>query len=100
MTICTKITQAVKSQDLFAVPVQLTYRGERAFSTLCGGGISIILILGLTAYFAIGMRKELQKPEYLQLPPRYKFDYEETTIRIQDGNTLAIKISGAPNLDE
>ena len=64
MTICTKIIQAVKSKDLFAVPVQLTYKGERAFSTLCGGGLSILLILGLTAYFAIGMHDLTLHPDY------------------------------------
>ena len=49
---CAKIAEAVRMQDMFAVPVQVTYRGKRAFNTVLGGFLSIIIILGLVIYFA------------------------------------------------
>ena len=42
----------VKRQDLFAVPVQLTYKGERGFSSCIGGCCSIIFVLTAVALFA------------------------------------------------
>ena len=59
---CSKISKAVKSQDMFAVPVQLTYRGERAFNTRCGGCISIIIGFGLMIYFACEFNREFNHP--------------------------------------
>ena len=42
----------VKRQDLFAVPVQLTYKGERGFTTFCGGCCSIMFVLIVMSLFA------------------------------------------------
>ena len=42
----------VKQQDLFAIPVQLTYKGERAFTSFCGGCVSILFALIAAAIFA------------------------------------------------
>ena len=61
---CGKLQQTIKSQDLFAVPVQLTYKGERAFNTFCGGCISVILIPILIAYSIFGFYDAYEHPNY------------------------------------
>ena len=43
----------VKQKDLFATPVQLTYKGERAFSSFYGGCCSILFVLVAVAIFAL-----------------------------------------------
>ena len=43
------ILEAVRAQDLFGMPVQLTYKGKTAFNSICGGFISIVMILGFVA---------------------------------------------------
>ena len=35
----------IRSKDLFAAPVQLTYKGQRSFNTAVGGVCSILFIL-------------------------------------------------------
>ena len=61
---CAKLKAKIRSRDMFAVPVSLTYRGERAFYTFCGGCISTLLILGLMVYFFIEFHREYVHPEY------------------------------------
>ena len=55
------------------MPVQLTYRGERAFNTVCGGCISILLIISLMVYCGIEFHRLYIHPEYQQYPPRSNF---------------------------
>ena len=59
-----KIRSTIKSQDMFAVPVQLSYRGAKSFNTVCGGLASIFLVLFLIAYFAFEMHQAYTKPDY------------------------------------
>ena len=42
---CKKLSELIKGQDLFGAPVQLTYKGQKAFNTIFGGCVSIILVL-------------------------------------------------------
>ena len=48
---CNKVKREMKAQDLFGIPVTLTYKGEDSFNTLVGGIISILLVLILTTGF-------------------------------------------------
>ena len=43
----------LKRQDLFSVPVQLTYKGERGFTSAVGGFCSIIFVLTAIALFTV-----------------------------------------------
>ena len=49
--VLTQIHSSVKEQDLFGVPVQLTYKGERTFNTAIGGCCSLLMIIFLVSYF-------------------------------------------------
>ena len=73
MSFCTKFGKKIKDQDLFAIPVQLTYQGRRAFGTIYGGCISICMVLALCAYFCFSFHREYNHPDYLNLAPRYDY---------------------------
>ena len=44
----------IREQDLFAAPVQLTYKGQRSFNTAFGGVCSILFILASVVVFGLG----------------------------------------------
>ena len=58
------IFEFVKGQDLFAVPVQLTYKGERGFSTFCGGCVSIIFVLTVIVLFGYYSHEFYMNPQF------------------------------------
>ena len=43
-----KVGDLVQDCDRFAVPVELSYKGKRAFSTRLGGCVSLLLILAIS----------------------------------------------------
>ena len=45
-----KVLNTVRNIDLFAVPVSLTYKGKKKFSTPCGGFFSLLIILAFLIY--------------------------------------------------
>ena len=45
-----KVMNTVRGLDLFAVPVSLTYKGQKKFGTPCGGCFSIFIIICFMAY--------------------------------------------------
>ena len=73
MSFCKKLRQKIRDQDLFAIPVQLTYQGQREFGTIYGGCISICLVFALCTYFAISLHYEYIHPDYYNLSPRYDY---------------------------
>ena len=61
----TKVGNVVRGTDLFGVPVQLTYKGRTTFNTICGGCLSILLVIGLVVYFALEFHQEWLHPRML-----------------------------------
>ena len=45
-----QIYKAVSKLDLFALPVSLTYKGQRSFTTFGGGLLSILVVVAFLAY--------------------------------------------------
>lgn len=58
------ILQTIRDKDIFAVPVQLSYKGQKAFNTVAGGCISIITILAFMAVFVITLRDQIVNPDF------------------------------------
>ena len=52
----------VRENDLFAVPVHLTYKGQKSFNTLLGGFFSLTLILAFTTYSVFTLRHLIVNP--------------------------------------
>ena len=71
--VCGKVWTLVKDQDLFGIPVQLTYKGERAFNTVFGGCVSIVIIVSFTALFCVQLHRLYTDPEWLSTPETYTF---------------------------
>ena len=83
-----KIGDFVREQDLFSVPVSLTYGGQTSFNTIYGGCVSLSMIIGLTVYFCITVRQLYVNPEYQAYPRRYDFSDSDAFIRPDLGNTV------------
>ena len=45
----------IRKQDLFATPVNLSYKGGRAFRTVLGGICSIIFIAAVATLFTVNI---------------------------------------------
>ena len=87
-----RVTQQIKSFDFFAIPVQLTYNGQRAFFTLFGGCVSLILIICLAVVFILGSRLAYIDPTFQKSPAEYNYLAERGVMRPQFGNTLAVSL--------
>lgn len=67
-----KVLEVIRGFDLFAVPVQLNYKGQKAFNTAVGGCCSLILTIGFISYAAYVLKEDLVMPE---LTSQQKFEY-------------------------
>ena len=56
------MTSKVRELDLFAVPVSLTYKGNERFGTLCGGCLSLFIILVFTTYAVVALWEQNFNP--------------------------------------
>ena len=57
--------------DLFAVPVLLTFQGKRAFYTLAGGILSIVLALSFVIIFTIYLYHMINSPSFVSHTSTY-----------------------------
>ena len=46
-----KLQNKIREQDMFGMRVQLTYKGEKAFNSVCGGLATICMIIALLFVF-------------------------------------------------
>ena len=76
-----KFLDHIRDIDLFGVPVQLSYRGEKKFRTVCGGCATITLIFVILALLTSKIVTELNEPTYYNSPQivqtskNFIFDY-------------------------
>lgn len=95
-----KAIELVKSQDLFGAPVQLTYKGERAFNTVSGGCCSLLLIMILICAFCVQLYSVYFSPQFLNYPPRQYYDELEAHLYPRSGNTIAVSIEPDVNVTD
>ena len=89
----------MRSLDLFAVHVQLSYKGRRAFSTAAGGCISLILVLSFLSYAAYTLHGNLMNPV---LKSSDEFNYtslEEYFLVPTTNSTVAVQITNGEYQD-
>ena len=88
----TLLGHSIRKSDLFGAPVQLKYKGQTAFNTLCGGCMSILMIITLISFFYVELSRHYFYPTFQTFPTIY--DYEDRTAYLNPatGNTLALKI--------
>ena len=78
----------MKNFDLFAMRVQLNYKGRRAFNTAAGGFLSLILVLSFLAYAGTELNKNLthrvldnsNEFTYRPLTESYSFSTKNSTM--------------------
>ena len=54
----------VRKQDIFGIPVQLTYKGDTTFNTFCGGCISILFVLTFLTVFSLRLYECWRYPNF------------------------------------
>lgn len=57
-----RLGRIIQDFDLFGVPVQLTYKGERRFNSCCGGSVSILMIVCLVGAFIWQIQNLILQP--------------------------------------
>ena len=57
-------TDFLKRQDLFGVPVQLTYKGERGFTSAVGGCCSLVFVMTAVALFVVYSLDFYHNPQF------------------------------------
>ena len=86
----------MRSLDLFAVPVSLTYKGQRQFTTLLGGFFSLLIILSFLVFTAVSLHTHIVSPDFLQgNSVMTYFAYEDNTKTFnisRSDSTVAIQI--------
>ena len=86
---CLRAKRTIKNQDLFGVPVQLTYQGDKSFKTACGGCLSILFVLSFTVGFILQFRELYVNPQWVSSPET--FDYSSTRMTLSPNeSTFAV----------
>ena len=92
-----KFLDHIRDIDLFGAPVQLSYRGNRKFRTVCGGCVTLTLILVILALLPSKIIMELNEPTYSNSPQlvetskNFTFDYTHSMFA---GSISAYKDDG------
>ena len=59
-----KLKQFVRDNDVFAIPVRMSYKGNRQFNTILGGICTILFGLAVGSVFLINLHAHLNSPVY------------------------------------
>ena len=87
-----KITTTIRQQDLFGIPVQLTFKGQREFKTCFSGCISIAFVLTFVVYFCLELNSNWRNPNFLHYPATQDFEVTKVKLLPMTGSTVAVAI--------
>jgi len=88
---CAKVKQSIRRKDLFGVPVMLSFQGETSFNTVCGGIVSITLIVALTVGFFYQLHQLIFHPVFMTLPSQISLGKQIVTLPSFE-STLAVQV--------
>ena len=86
--------EVLRKFDLFAVPISLSYKGKKEFSTKCGGFASllIMIIFSLTASFKL--YTYMTNPQFYRHTAQLDYSVDREPYRLDTNEaTLAISVS-------
>ena len=86
-----KVVKFVREQDLFSVPVQLTYQGEVAHNTCLGGCLSLCVIVGIVIGSTFALLDLVNTPQFYSYAPQFTYGDPKVTISTEY-NTLAVGV--------
>ena len=75
-----RVFRYVRSQDKFAIPVKLTYKGQRQFTTLLGGCCTILMLLIICSMFGYNSWTHLKEPKFEQSTTNSYLSYNNNEI--------------------
>ena len=75
-----RVFKYVRSQDQFAIPVKLTYKGHRQFTTLMGGCCTIMMLLIICSMFAYSSMMHLKLPKFEQSASNSYLSYNNNEL--------------------
>ena len=90
----------MRKLDLFAVQVQLSYKGERSFNTALGGFCSLLLVLCFLAYAAYELNDNLSNEVLHNSQESIYAPISTDFILPTQNSTLAVEILNGENLDD
>ena len=88
---CTKVKKTISRQDLFGVPVLLSFEGERAFNTFFGGVLSVAIVVALTVGFICRLHKLISQPVFMTLPEAFAFGRQIVSFPTSE-STVAVQV--------
>ena len=96
-----KLANFVRRSDLFAIPVQLTYKGQRKFDTFLGGCCTILLVIAALTTLPLMILDGMYNPDYTQtkLNNRLGLLYHSTFEIDTASNFIAARLFSFRDLD-
>ena len=85
------LARKIKEKDLFSVPVQLTYKGDRDHQTFVGGCCSIMLLMTTIIWFVVGVLSVLSNPTFTSDASMYyeKYGPNVTAYNLTEFQSIA-----------
>ena len=80
------IQDCIRDRDLFAIPVQLTYKGQSGFNTLLGGSCSILMILTLLTVCVFELYELALNPQFTSSASSFYKTYNDDNVFELDTN--------------
>ena len=80
--------------DLFTVPISLSYKGRKEFSTKCGGFVSLIIMIIFTFTASFKLFMYMSNPQFYRHTSQQDYSVDREPYRIDTNEaTLAISVS-------
>ena len=81
----------IRGRDLFATPVQISYKGSRAFRTVLGGICSILFIAVVAIFFVVDVHKLIVDPTFRETQTQtYLIESDESDYIIPTSSNSAV----------
>ena len=79
--------------------VTLTFKGENAYKSFCGGIVTLVVFTAILVQAILVMKSTASNPNYMTYPQRKNYDYNQTMTLEPKYNMISIKIVGS-DLDQ
>ena len=83
--------KSIREQDLFGVPVMLSFQGETSFNTVCGGIVSMTLMMALSVGFLYQLFQLVYHPVFMTYPSQIELGKQIVTLPSFE-STLAVQV--------
>lgn len=71
---CDRVLNGLSLVDFFGKSVTLTYNGRKTFKSVCGGIVTILVVLGVVLQSFVTLSNLVKQPVYDQFPTTFDYD--------------------------